>query len=233
MAQPVLRDGLYAITDSSLIPATELVARVAQAIAGGATVIQYREKQLAAAERHLQAAMLAELCHAHAVPLLINDDVELAAAVEAAGVHLGRDDADIRSARARLGPHAIIGVSCYNSLQRAQAAAVAGADYIAFGRFFPSRTKPEAVQAEITLLERARRQLAVPLVAIGGITPENGATLLAAGANLLAVIHGIFGQPNVQAAAQCYKQLFDVKSETKTLIATEEHGRTRKYKNDQ
>lgn len=216
MAQPVLRDGLYAITDSTLIPAAELVARVAQVIAGGATVIQYREKQLAAAERHSQAAALVELCRAHTIPLLINDDVELAAAVGAAGVHLGRDDTDIRSARERLGAHAIIGISCYNSLQRARTAAVAGADYVAFGRFFPSRTKPQAVQAAAPLLEQARRELELPLVAIGGITPENGATLVAAGANLLAVIHGVFGQPNVQAAAQRYKQLFDVKSKTKT-----------------
>ena len=208
MTQPVLRDGLYAVTDSNLIPAAELAARVAQAIAGGATVIQYREKQLAAAERHRQAAALVELCHRHAVPLLINDDVELAAAVGAAGVHLGRDDAAIHAARDRLGAGAIIGVSCYNTLQRAQAAAAAGADYVAFGRFFPSHTKPDAVQAEAALLQQARRELELPLVAIGGITPENGGTLLAAGANLLAVIHGVLGQPDVQAAAQRYKDLF-------------------------
>ena len=226
MTPPVLRDGLYAITDSNLIPATELAARVAQAIAGGATVIQYREKQLATVERHRQAAELAELCQRHAVTFLINDDVELAAAVGAAGVHLGKDDTVIRAARARLGTRAIIGVSCYNRLQRAQAAAAAGADYVAFGRFFPSHTKPAAVQADPVLLEQARRQLALPLVAIGGITPENGGPLLAAGANLLAVIHGIFGQPDVQAAAQRYKELFDPKSKTKTLPAAEQHGRT-------
>ena len=103
---------------------------------------------------------------------------------------------------------AIIGVSCYNSLQRAHAAAAAGADYIAFGRFFPSHTKPAAVQAEAALLEQARPQLDLPLVAIGGITPENGTTLLAAGANLLAVIHGVFGQPDVQTAAERYTKLF-------------------------
>ncbi|MDB4516979.1 thiamine phosphate synthase [Crocinitomicaceae bacterium] len=211
MTQSVLRDGLYAITDGSLIPAAELTARVAQAIAGGATVIQYREKQLATTERHRQAAELADLCRRHDVPLLINDDVELAAAVGAAGVHLGRDDTAIRAARSRLGSHAIIGMSCYNSLQRAKSAAAEGADYVAFGRFFPSHTKPDAVQAETTLLQRARRLLTLPLVAIGGITPENGATLLAAGANLLAVIHGIFGQPEVQAAAQRYTDIFEVK----------------------
>ena len=213
MARPLLRDGLYAITDSNLIPAAELATRVAQAIAGGATVIQYREKQLAASERHRQAAALAALCRRHAVPLLINDDVELAAAVGAAGVHLGRDDTAIRTARERLGADAIIGVSCYNTLQRAHAAAAAGADYIAFGRFFPSHTKPDAVQAEPELLQQARRQLELPLVAIGGITPENGARLLATGANLLAVIHGVFGQPDAQAAAQRYTDLFEVTGE--------------------
>ena len=213
MARPLLRDGLYAITDSNLIPAAELAARVAQAIAGGATVIQYREKQLAASERHRQAAELAALCRRHAVPLLINDDVELAAAVGAAGVHLGRDDTAIRTARERLGADAIIGVSCYNTLQRAHAAAAAGADYIAFGRFFPSHTKPDAVQAEPELLQQARRQLELPLVAIGGITPENGARLLATGANLLAVIHGVFGQPDAQAAAQRYTDLFEATGE--------------------
>ena len=213
MARPLLRDGLYAITDSNLIPAAELASRVTQAIAGGATVIQYREKQLAATERHRQAAALAALCRRHAVPLLINDDVELAAAVGAAGVHLGRDDTAIRTARERLGADAIIGVSCYNTLQRAHAAAAAGADYIAFGRFFPSHTKPDAVQAEPELLQQARRQLELPLVAIGGITPENGARLLATGANLLAVIHGVFGQPDAQAAAQRYTDLFEVTGE--------------------
>lgn len=213
MAHPELRDGLYAITDSNLIPDAELLARVAEAIAGGARVIQYREKQLTAAERHRQAAALAELCKRHAVPLLINDDVELAAAVGAAGVHLGKDDPEIHAARTRLGARAIIGVSCYNTLLRAEAAAAAGADYVAFGRFFPSRTKPDAVQAEPALLVQARRQLTLPLVAIGGITPEQGATLLAAGANLLAVIHGVFGQPDVRAAAHRYRDLFEVKSE--------------------
>ncbi len=231
MAPSELPDGLYAITDGSLIPAAELVTRVAQAIAGGATVIQYREKQLAAGERQQQAAALVELCNCHGVPLLVNDDVELAAAVGAAGIHLGKDDTAVRAARSRLGARAIIGVSCYNTLQRAQAAAAAGADYVAFGRFFPSRTKPDAVQAEAALLAQARRELDLPLVAIGGITPENGGTLLAAGANLLAVIHGVFGQPDVQAAAQRYKELFEVKQAIEALMATEAteaHGRKNK-----
>jgi len=191
MAPSELPDGLYAITDGSLIPAAELVTRVAQAIAGGATVIQYREKQLAAGECQQQAAALVELCNRHGVPLLINDDVELAAAIGAAGIHLGKDDSAVRAARSRLGARAIIGVSCYNSLQRARAAAAAGADYVAFGRFFPSRTKPDAVQAAPALLVQARRQLTLPLVAIGGITLERAPAVYAAGADSIAVVSDV------------------------------------------
>ncbi|MAT65105.1 MAG: hypothetical protein CMN57_05635 [Gammaproteobacteria bacterium] len=132
----------------------------------------------------------------------------MAAAAGAHGVHLGRDDAAVTAARERLGPRAIIGVSCYNELDRARQAARLGADYVAFGRFFPSRTKPQAVQAEPALLTAARRELGLPLVAIGGITPENGGLLLAAGADMLAVIHGVFGAADIEAAARGYTALF-------------------------
>jgi thiamine-phosphate pyrophosphorylase len=142
------------------------------------------------------------------VPLIINDDVELAVHCGAAGVHLGRDDADLATARARLGTGAIIGVSCYADLERAREAAAAGADYLAFGRFFPSQTKPEAVPADPALLAAARRELDLPLCAIGGITPANAAPLLEAGADLLAVIQGLFGQPDVRAAAARFQALF-------------------------
>jgi thiamine-phosphate pyrophosphorylase len=208
MARCTLADGLYAITDSTLIPPGQLVACVAQAITGGATVVQYRNKQAPDHERHREAMALAGLCQQHNVPLLINDDTDLAAAVGASGVHLGKDDAPIRQVREQLGPQAIIGVSCYNDLGRAVAAAQAGADYVAFGRFFPSHSKPDAVQAEAGLLSRARQQLELPIVAIGGITPGNGQSLLAAGANLLAAIHGVFGQPDIRAAAAQYADLF-------------------------
>ena len=200
--------GLYAITDSSLIPPGQLLTCVAQAIAGGATAVQYRNKQASDHERYREAAALVTLCNQHAVPLLVNDDADLAAAVGASGVHLGKTDAPIRQAREQLGPEAIIGVSCYNDLGRAVAAAQDGADYVAFGRFFPSRSKPDAVQAEVPLLSRARQQLELPIVAIGGITPGNGQSLLAAGANLLAAIHGVFGQPDIRAAAARYTDLF-------------------------
>ena len=200
--------GLYAITDSRLIPADRLVDAVSHAIAGGAVLVQYRDKESAPQLRRAQAIALQTLCEAHDVPLIINDDVELALDCGAAGVHLGRDDADLDAARARLGAGAIIGVSCYADLERAREAAAAGADYLAFGRFFPSETKPEAMPANPELLRVARRELDLPLCAIGGITPANAPQLLEAGADLLAVIHGLFGQPDVRAAASRFQSLF-------------------------
>jgi len=206
-AQPLPR-GLYAITDNQLIPPGELAQRVSLAIAGGASVIQYRNKGSTASSDLDEIVSLAGICRAHGIPLIVNDDVELAAAVGAAGVHLGRDDASLQDARARLGRGAIIGISCYNDLERARQAAQAGADYVAFGRFYPSSSKPHAVLAEPGLLTRAANELEIPLVAIGGITPANGKALLTAGASLLAAIHGVFGQPDTEAAARRYAALF-------------------------
>ena len=205
--------GLYAITDRRLIPPGTLIEQVSLAIDGGAVLIQYREKDLPREERGRVAQALARLCRERDVPLIINDDIELAAACGAAGVHLGRDDAPVSRARRRLGRGAIIGVSCYDRLERARAAAGMDASYVAFGRFFPSNTKPEAVPARPALLAQARREIKLPIVAIGGITPENGAGLLHAGADLLAVIHGVFGQPDIRAAAQAYARLFDARRE--------------------
>lgn len=202
--------GLYAIADSSYLSTEQFVPAVRAALAGGARVIQYRDKQATPKQRDGIARALNTLCREHNVPLLINDDVALAARVGAAGVHLGRDDQDIDAARAALGPTALIGVSCYNELARARVAQDAGADYVAFGRFFPSRTKPQAVPATPELLRTARAELKIPIVAIGGITPENGASLIAAGADALAVIEGVYGQPDIKAAAERYARLFDV-----------------------
>jgi thiamine-phosphate pyrophosphorylase len=201
--------GLYAITAGDTVTAVGLTEQVAQAIAGGARLIQYRDKSGDPIKRLGEADALNRLCREAGVPLLINDDVTLAAQVGAAGVHLGREDASVAEARGRLGADAIIGVSCYNDFTLAEAAAAAGADYVAFGSFFPSPTKPEAVPAEPALLERAQRELHLPAVAIGGITPENGRALIAAGAAMLAVISGVFGQPDIRAAAHAYAVLFD------------------------
>ena len=201
--------GLYAITDSGLAADGNLLQQVEQALRGGARAIQYRDKTGSPQQRRQQAADLLRLCRESGVPLIINDDLGLAVELDADGVHLGRDDPQPELARSRLGPEAIIGVSCYNELERALAAQRAGADYVAFGRFFASSSKPEAVQATPALLREARRRLALPLVAIGGITPENGASLLSAGADMLAVIHGIFGQPDIQLACERFARLFE------------------------
>jgi thiamine-phosphate pyrophosphorylase len=200
--------GLYAIADTQYLDDARLIDAVTQAIAGGARVIQYRDKEHAAVERTRQGRELARLCRKHGVLFIVNDDVTLAQETRADGVHLGREDATVADARKQLGPRAIIGVSCYNELARAEAAEKQGANYIAFGRFFPSRTKPQAVPAGLDLLREAKRKLHIPVVAIGGITPENGAALIAAGADALAVIEGVFGQADVRAAAQRYAKLF-------------------------
>ena len=200
--------GLYAVTDPGLVPREALGEAVAAAIRGGARIVQYRDKTATEGERLGTARRLAEVCRRAGVLFIVNDDPGLAAEVGADGVHLGREDAAMEEARALLGAEAVIGVSCYADLERARRAAAAGADYVAFGRFFPSRTKPDAAQATPDLLEQARRELDLPVVAIGGITPENGAALISAGADMLAVVHALFGQPNIEAAARRFTRLF-------------------------
>ncbi len=204
---PVLR-GLYAIADRALLSAAQLVERSELALQGGAALLQYRAKECGGAQRKAEGRALLALCRAHHVPLIINDDVALAKIIGADGVHLGAEDATVSHARRALGPRAIIGVSCYNSLERALRAEQEGADYVAFGRFFPSRSKPEAVQADIKLLREARAKLHLPIAVIGGITAQNGALLVEAGADILAVIHGVFGQDDIRATVQTYTTLF-------------------------
>jgi thiamine-phosphate pyrophosphorylase len=206
---PRLR-GLYVITDTALCEARNMALpdMVAQAIAGGAQLVQYRAKDLAPEVKRAQAEALAGLCRDHQVTFLVNDDVALAREIAADGVHLGQRDAALDEARVVLGPDAVIGISCHADLDLARRAVNQGADYVAFGRFFPSRTKPQAPPAGIEVLEQARRQLSVPIAAIGGVTPDNGAALIAAGADMLAVIHGVFGQADIRAAARRYAALF-------------------------
>ena len=207
MAQ--LSRGLYAITDSKLLSPERLGEAVALAIQGGAQMIQYRNKGGDAPQRQWEASDINNMCRALGIPLIINDDVALAARVMAAGVHLGKDDADIAAARATLGPRAIIGVSCYNDVACAVAAEQAGADYVAFGSFFPSRVKPGAVRAEIDLIHEAKQKLTIPVVAIGGITADNGRQLIEAGADMLAVITEVFGQADIRGAAERFADLFE------------------------
>lgn len=193
--------GLYVITPPSPLTIESLHQSAAAAIRGGARVLQYRDKSQDAGWRKQVAEGLVALCRAHNVRFIVNDDVALAAAVKADGVHVGQDDAAVAVARAQLGPQAIIGVSCYNSLERAAAAVSAGADYVAFGSVFPSPTKPQAVAAPLSLFAAARAFTDRPLVAIGGITAANAGAVRAAGADAVAVIDSVFGAKNIASAA--------------------------------
>jgi thiamine-phosphate pyrophosphorylase len=201
--------GLYAITSAALCRDRALLtAAVTAALKGGATLVQYRDKAGDAATRQATARALLELCHAHGARLLINDDVDLARAIGADGVHLGASDLPLHEARRRLGDARLIGVSCANRMPRAVAAQNEGANYVAFGRFFPSRTKPDAPGAELSLLQQARAQLRIPVCAIGGITPANVASVVAAGADMVAAVDGVFAAPDVEQAARAYARCF-------------------------
>ncbi len=202
MSHPHAR-GLYLITPDEAGTA-RLLDRV-RPVLGLATWLQYRNKTADAALRREQAIALQALCAEAGVPLLINDDAALAAQVGAAGVHLGEDDGDIAAARALLGPAAIIGASCYDALDLAERAIAAGASYVAFGAFFPTTTKVVTRRATPELLIAAAG-LDVPRVAIGGITPDNAAPLVAAGADLLAVIGSVFDAPDPVATAKAYQR---------------------------
>jgi thiamine-phosphate pyrophosphorylase len=195
--------GLYAITPD-IADTAELARRVEQALKAGVALLQYRNKAISKDKRLLQAKELAPLARGYGVPLIVNDDVEIALAVGANGAHLGKDDGDVAAARAQL-PGRILGISCYADLDKAKAAVRAGADYVAFGSVFPSPTKPGAVRAPLSLFSH---DLGVPLCAIGGITIENAPQLVAAGASLLAVISDLFEAPDIAARASQYRRLF-------------------------
>ncbi len=207
MSRPAHISGLYAVTPDE--PDTDiLMHKVRQALAGGARWLQYRNKLAGSALQREQAAALRTLTRSYAARLIINDDPDLALTVDADGVHLGADDQGIAAVRARLGSGKVIGASCYNRPPLAFDAVAQGADYVAFGVFFPSGVKPGAVKAEIDLLRQARSELSVPVVAIGGITLDNAPQLLAAGADALAVISGVFAAPDIEQAAQNFSNLF-------------------------
>lgn len=198
---------LYAITDHQLMPGTRLLDAVTQALEGGCRRIQYRDKTDDRQRRLSEAEALQNLCCQYRAQLIINDDLELALSCGAQGVHLGQSDASPALARERLGPDAIIGVTCHASLDLARAALDAGADYLAFGRFFPSQTKPDAPAAALTLLAQARIEFPEQsIVAIGGITLDNAPALLAAGADWLAVSHSLFSAPDIRAQARAFKE---------------------------
>lgn len=203
---PAWGRGLYLITPDDADTA-RLIRRV-EAVVGAATLLQYRNKAADLARMREQLAVLRPLCAARGVPLIVNDDIALAAEFEADGVHLGEHDGDPREARERLGANAIVGVSCYDDLARARDAAQAGASYIAFGAFFPSTTKPNARRATRDLLHDSAT-FGLPRVAIGGITPDNAPSLIDAGADLIAVVGGVFDAHDPAAAAAAYRRCFD------------------------
>lgn len=200
--------GLYAITDSGLCASPSIVSNVEQAVQGGAVIVQYRDKGNDTSRRKSEASQLLEICRDSGVPLIINDDIALAKSIRADGVHVGKDDGSLANAREQLGPNAIVGVSCYNSIELALSAQRDGADYIAFGRFFPSTVKPDAIQASLEQLRHNRSRFTIPIVAIGGINSDNAKILLDAGADLLAVINAVFGVDDPGEAALRFSKLF-------------------------
>lgn len=202
--------GLYAITPE--LPDTALLLhKVEQALKGGAAIVQYRTKSSDVALKHEQASELGALCGRFGVPLIVNDDVRLATLVDADGVHLGQDDATLLEARINLGPEKIIGVSCYQDVEHAARMMKEGADYVAFGSFYPSTTKPLARPCPPSILTEAKAKLGVPIVAIGGITPENAKPLIDAGADAVAVISSLFDAEDIQGVAQQFSDLFFIR----------------------
>ena len=203
--------GLYAITDCQNLTTDELLNKTRLILKAGAIMLQYRNKNDNPHTREEQAIRLQQLCHDHATAFIINDDLELAQKINADGVHLGRDDQSCAMARKVLGPDYIIGISCYNDIELAISAEKSGANYIAFGAFFPTTSKSSTTGATTELLHYAKQRLNIPVAAIGGITPENGKILVQAGADFLAVISGLYAVADPGAASRAYSNLFDKK----------------------
>jgi thiamine-phosphate pyrophosphorylase len=204
---PHMLSGLYIVTPD--IADTQLLCRLVDAaIAGGASVVQYRNKRASHLLQTQQARALLPICRQHQVPLIINDSIKICLTLDADGVHLGADDGNLSAARARLGAAKILGASCYNRFDLAQLAQQAGVDYVAFGACFASSTKPDAPVASLDLFKRAKQELTIPSVAIGGITLENGALAIKSGASAIAVINAIFSAEDVKSTAQQFTQLF-------------------------
>ena len=202
--------GLYAITDSKLLADGRLVPYAEAALAGGARLLQYRDKSDDDRRRLREAQALRDLCERHGAQLIINDDAELAARL-GAGLHLGQDDGSLSAARALLGRRAIIGATCHARLELAEEAVAQGASYVAFGRFFDSNTKPGAPAATPAMLEQARQRFSLPIVVIGGVTLDNAPDLIARGASLVAVVHALFAAESpreVERRARAFSELF-------------------------
>ncbi|MBL4712073.1 MAG: thiamine phosphate synthase [Gammaproteobacteria bacterium] len=200
--------GLYVITDENLISEDNFENAIESALRGGARIIQYRDKSGNLEKRHKQARALHALCQKYQATSIINDDIELAKAVNADGVHLGKNDADLSSARQTLGNDAIIGVSCYNDISLALHAEENQADYIAFGAIFSSSTKPDAVVAGLGIIAKARQQLNLPICTIGGITEKNIQQVIQRGATMTAVISSVFSAKDIKQTTINLNQYF-------------------------
>jgi len=202
--------GVYALTpDDNLLP--RLVALVESALQGGVRWVQYRNKSAPPSLRRSEASTLLKVCNAHGAKLIVNDDVWLAVEIGAHGAHVGRDDLPggrLEAARQALGPHRILGVSCYDDLEWAAAAVAAGADYIAFGSLFPSQTKPHAQRCSLDVIRLAKQRLEVPVVGIGGITMQNAPQVIEAGADMVAVLSGLFDAMDIRQQAEKFSKLF-------------------------
>lgn len=205
--------GLYAITPD-LLDTSLLLTQSRQALAHGASILQYRNKLADATLAKLQATALRDLTREYDACLIINDDLDLALAIGADGVHLGGTDGDLAAAKSHMPSGMLLGASCYNDLAIAHAAVSAGADYVAFGAVFPSGTKPHARRASLELIRQARAELTVPIVAIGGITSQNAAEVVAAGADCIAVIAALFDAADIGATAEQFSRLFHMKQRT-------------------
>jgi len=200
--------GLYAVTPD-MVDTTKLCSMVQAAIAGGANLVQYRNKSADSALRISQARALLEICRDSDIPLIINDHVKLCLALDADGVHVGATDGDLEAIRQRIGPDKILGASCYNQLELALQAEAQGANYVAFGACFSSETKPDAVRAELSLFSQAQSSIKVPVVGIGGITLDNAPSLITAGADSVAVINALWKHPDIALAAKQFSNLFN------------------------
>ena len=203
--------GLYAITDTANHNTEVMLTKTEEILRAGAKILQFRNKQADKNMRITEAQQLVDLCQQFSVPLIINDDIELAIQVGAGGVHLGKNDLSITEARTKLGNNMMIGCSCYNDLDRAHNAVNAGADYIAFGAFYSSPSKPDAVHAIPDIIQKAKQQFNLPVVAIGGITQENGQALIDAGADMLAVISGLYASETPFQSTSQYVNLFQIR----------------------
>lgn len=197
-------NGLYALTPDEPDTA-KLLRLVEQALDAGVKLLQYRNKQADSRQRIAQAQAILPHCRHHGATFIINDDIKLCLAIDADGVHLGKTDGSLGAARERLGPDKLLGASCYDRFELAVAAKTHGADYVAFGACFPSATKPAAPRADLQLFTRAKGELGLPTVAIGGITPDNAGLAFSAGADAVAVIGALWNSADIRAIVQQFQ----------------------------